>query len=158
VLEHFTAAARAAVLSGQDVARAMGARQVGTEHLLVALLPPDSPAAVALGVTGPLVADTLDVLEDEALAALGIGMAELRDRLLVAHPRGRLPMTAGGKAALVGALREARALKERRLTERHLLLALLRRERPDPAAEVLARLGVDVEEARRRLTDKAAAA
>ncbi len=48
--------------------------------------------------------------------------------------------------------REMRGTRTRRIETQHFLLALLTRERPDPAAELLAALRVDPKEVRARLT------
>jgi hypothetical protein len=45
--------------------------------------------------------------------------------------------------------------KARRITPRHLALALLERQQPDPAAELLTELGVDRDDAQRRLAGAA---
>ena len=67
--------------------------------------------------------------------------------------RARLPLTPAAKAVLIGAIKErGRA----RLGPEHVLLALLLRELPDPAAELLAALGVDRAVVRQRLTRDAA--
>lgn len=67
----------------------------------------------------------------------------------------RPPLTSGARAVLARSIREASSTRPRYIEARHLLLALLSRERPDPAAELLAALGVDPDAARERLTDPA---
>jgi ATP-dependent Clp protease ATP-binding subunit ClpA len=155
VFEHFTSAARGAVLAAQDEARAQGSRQLGTEHLLVGvLMQPGSRTVPALGLDGQAVRGSLAAMDAQALAMIGIDVHQVGE-LLPGRAKGHLPLTAGSRAALTGMLREARSLKQRELTPEHLLLALLERERPDPAAEVLHRLGIDVGAVRRRLTSSA---
>ncbi len=58
----------------------------------------------------------------------------------------------GARAVLHRGLQEASTSRSRYIEARHLLLALLSRERPDPAAELLAALGVDPAQVRARLT------
>jgi hypothetical protein len=65
--------------------------------------------------------------------------------------RRRPPFTPGARAALHRAVLEARAAKARRIQARHLLLGLLSCHRVDPAAELLATVGVDPGDVRDRL-------
>ena len=135
-------------------ARRRGDRRLGTDHLLLGLLhDEDSPAARALGTdlaTGRATSNALDLA---ALAAVGIDGAQLGDSPKPVHAGGRLPLTSGARAVLVRAVMEAREARTPRIETRHFLIALLDRERPDPAAELLEALGVDRAQARRRLDE-----
>jgi hypothetical protein len=62
----------------------------------------------------------------------------------------RLPFTPGSKAALKRTLALVGAERARRIEPKHLLLALLERDEPDPAANLLAGLHVDKRRARER--------
>jgi ATP-dependent Clp protease ATP-binding subunit ClpA len=145
--------ARKAVLrSAAEEAGRRGDRRIGTDHLLLALLDdPASPAAEVLGVDLESARSASDELDRAALAAVGVdvGLPARPQRPLRArrHP----PLNSGARAVLIRAVEEARSAKSRRIDARFLLMALLAGERPDPAAELLAALGVDVAEARDRL-------
>ncbi|HZD69764.1 MAG TPA: Clp protease N-terminal domain-containing protein [Actinomycetes bacterium] len=145
--------------SAAQEAQARGDRRIGTDHLLLGLLDdPDSVAARALGVDLEAARAASAALDRAALAAVGIDLGDLgvRPQSQLIHARRRPPLTSGARAVLQRSLQEASASKSRYIEVRHLLLALLSRERPDPAAELLAALGVDPAEARDRLTGSAA--
>ena len=61
-------------------------------------------------------------------------------------------LTPGAKAVIQQTLANAVAEKARRMTSRHILLALLDRSEPDPAAALFAALGVDQRTVRERLS------
>lgn len=155
MFEQFTAPTRAAVIAAQSEARRQGSRAIGTEHLLLGVLHhDDGRLAAALGADEGTCRAALDRMDVEALAAVGVDVGtfgELRD----AETRGHQPLTAAGKKVLSGTLSEARRAKRRSLQPEDLLLALLARERPDPVAELLARLSVDTAVVRARLSSAA---
>ena len=62
-----------------------------------------------------------------------------------------LPFTPGTKAVLKRALALVAAERARPIESRHLLLALLERKEPDPAAEILAGLHIDKYQTRVRV-------
>jgi hypothetical protein len=64
-------------------------------------------------------------------------------------------MTAGAKAIIRRSLTEATMEKARTITSRHLLLAVLNRAEPDPAASLLAVLSIDRAALRERLAASA---
>jgi ATP-dependent Clp protease ATP-binding subunit ClpA len=135
-----------------EEAQRRGDRRIGTDHLLLGLLhDPNSVAARTLGVDLESARAASADLDRAALAGVGIdaGYLSLPPTPMQAHRRP--PLTSGARAALQRSLHEARSAKARRIETRFLLLALLDRERPDPAAELLAALGVDPSEARKRL-------
>jgi len=156
VFERFDQDARRAVmLAATAEARRRGDRRIGTDHLLLGLLhDPDSIAAQALGVDLQSARSAADTLDRAALASIGI---DLGDHSLAgpAPGRRRAPLTSGARAVLQLSVEQARERRARRIQARHLLLALLSRRPPDPAATLLQALGVDPAEARRRLTQPA---
>jgi ATP-dependent Clp protease ATP-binding subunit ClpA len=134
----------------RDEAVRCGDRTIGTEHLLLALLAdPASPAARALGCDLDSARRALDALDHEALAAVGIQPGIAAGPVAV-RASGRLRLTPAAKAVLTG-IRDAR--KSRGAGLGIVLSALLDLPRPDPAAELLAALGVDARTARERFTD-----
>jgi len=132
-----------------EEAHRRGDRRIGTDHMLLGLL--HEPAAAKLLGVGPddarRVSSTLD---RAALAAVGLDAPTL-DAPLPVRSRRRPPFTSGAREVLKRSVDEARAVKSRHIEARHLLLGILSRERPDPAAELLAAMDVDVAGARARL-------
>jgi Clp amino terminal domain, pathogenicity island component len=134
----------------RDEAVRRGDRTIGTEHLVLALLAdPASPAARALGCDLDSARRALDALDRQALAAIGIEPG-ITAGPVMARATGRLRLTPAAKAVLTG-IRDAR--KSRGAGLGIVLSALLGLPRPDPAAELLAALGVDAQAARERFTD-----
>jgi hypothetical protein len=124
-----------------------GDRTIGTEHLVLALLTdPASPAARALGCDLDSARRALDALDSQALAAIGVQPGITAGPVAV-RATGRLRLTPAAKAVLTG-IRDARKNREAGLEI--VLNALLDLPRPDPAAELLAALGVDGRAARER--------
>jgi ATP-dependent Clp protease ATP-binding subunit ClpA len=95
----------------------------------------------------------LDAGEIEALAAVGIDVAELpapvqddswrRSFGRFRKPGGHKPFTGGAKQTLQTSLREAIRLGDRHIGTEHLLLALSTRTAPDPAHHLLTAMSVD---------------
>jgi hypothetical protein len=134
----------------RDEAVRRGDRTIGTEHLVLALLAdPASPAARALGCDLDSARRALDALDRQALAAIGIDPG-ITAGPVAARATGRLRLTPAAKAVLTG-IRDAR--KSRGDGLGIVLSALLGLPRPDPAAELLAALGVEAQAARERFTD-----
>ena len=145
--------------AAREEARCRGDRRIGTEHLLVALLLEPELARV-FGAGAEAARAGLADLDRQALAAVGVG-ARIEEP--VAAPRtglprrptvkavlqGRLPLTPTAKHALEVSWKATRG--RRHLGEKHLLALLLELERPDPAAELVAHLGIDAATARKRL-------
>jgi ATP-dependent Clp protease ATP-binding subunit ClpA len=128
-------------LGACEEAKRRGDQTIGSEHLLLALLAdPDALPATALGCDLRSARAALDAMDEHALAAVGID-ARMRFPLLPRQRHGRIRLTPSGKAVLQGSIKHAE--KRRNIGPQHVLLALLERERPDPAAELLASLGVD---------------
>ena len=124
-----------------------GDRTIGTEHLVLALLiDPASPAAKALGRDLDAARRALDALDSQALAAIGVQPGITAGPVAV-RAAGRLRLTPAAKAVITG-IRDARKSREAGLGI--VLNALLDLPRPDPAAELLAALGVDASAVRER--------
>ncbi|MGE5287038.1 MAG: Clp protease N-terminal domain-containing protein [Micromonosporaceae bacterium] len=158
MFEHFEKDARRAVLEGaKEEAARRGDRRIGTDHLLLGLLHDrESRAAAALGVSLEFARAAADALDRAALASIGIDVGDRSPPAAPIKPPRRAPLTSGARAVLLGSVLEARRSKARRIRGRDLVIALLTRERPDPAAELLKALGVDPSQVRARLDESAA--
>jgi ATP-dependent Clp protease ATP-binding subunit ClpA len=142
----------AVVRHALEEARQRGERRLGTDHLLLGLLhDPSSSAARALGVDLEAARAAWDALDLAALAAIGLDVGGLRLGSLPPS-RKRPPLTSAARAVLLRAVQEAARTKRRRPAAAHVLLALLACEPPDPAAALLAQLGVDRALVRERLS------
>jgi hypothetical protein len=131
----------------RDEAIRRGDRTIGTEHLVLALLiDPASPAARALGCDLDSARRALDALDNQALAAIGIEPGITAGPIAL-RASGRLRLTPAAKAVITG-IRDAR--KNRGAGLGIVLSALLDLPRPDPAAELLAALGVAARVTRER--------
>ena len=150
----------ATYIAAREEARRRGDRRVGTEHLLVALLMEPGLASM-VGTDGEAARAGLATLDRQALAAVGVDLqieesapapaTALRRRPTVkAVLQGRLPLTPVAKKVLEASWKATRRGR-RQLGEKYVLASLLELERPDPAAELLAHLGVDPAAARERL-------
>lgn len=126
--------------AGEEVAR-RGDRRVGTDHLLLGLLH-DQEIAEELGVNVERARAVARDLDQAALAAIGVDLGDdlpsERTRVRVGH----VPMTSAARARIGRAGGVADAERVRRIEPRHLLAALREGEEPDPAAVLLAALGV----------------
>ncbi|MEU0796643.1 Clp protease N-terminal domain-containing protein [Amycolatopsis sp. NPDC005961] len=134
------------VTAALEESRRRGDRRLGTEHLLLGLLR-DPECARALGTDVEEARAALDRLDRAALAALGIEVEGLRPAE-VPVKRGRLTpgaLTSNARAVVNEAIRG----KPREPVE--LLRALLKVTPPDPAADLMAELGVDAAAVHRRL-------
>jgi ATP-dependent Clp protease ATP-binding subunit ClpC len=140
MFERFTDKARQAVVLAQEEARRLGHPEVGTEHLLLGLL----------AVTGGDSAGT------RTLTALGIFLddlrAEVEERIGRGEgaPGGHLPFAPRNKKVLELSLREALQLGHNYIGTEHILLGLVREGESD-AAQVLVRLGADLETVRQEV-------
>ena len=153
MFERFTREAREVVREAERQARLMHAREIGTEHLLLAL----ADRLARLGVDAEALRRDVgreDGLDADALATLGIDLDEVRRQAeemfgagALDRPRGGPPPRFGkdAKKALEMTLREALRLGDRALRPEHILLALTRDER---AMSLLARQGVGPDEVR----------
>ena len=131
-------------------ARRRGDRRIGSDHIALALLAdPESVTARALGVDLAAARVAVQALDRAALAAVGI-QADCVEPVVTGWRNERLPLSPAAKALFTGLRTRARGEP---LGIQHVLLALLDRPRPDPAAELLDALGVNRAEVRRRLRD-----
>ncbi len=156
MFEHFDGDARRRVITlVAEEAMRRGDERVGTEHVLLALLrDPGSVATRALGVDVERARAALDALDEQALRAVGIDLPSMSGPSSVLTRR-RPPFTSGAREVLHRAVLQSRTEKARRIQARHLLLGVLTRRRPDPAAELLDALGVDPVQVRDLLTGSA---
>lgn len=165
MFERFTEVAREVVCRAVERARRAGAPDVTEEHLLLALLDGEGRGASALaglGVTERRVSvesalgdarrrGGLSRSDTQALAGLGIDVAEVVSRVERAHGEGalaavstsgkrrrahRTPFAREAKAVLEKALKVALGRGDRHIGDEHILLALV--ARPGVVAEVLA--------------------
>jgi ATP-dependent Clp protease ATP-binding subunit ClpA len=135
----------ATYFDAQDEAVRRGDRSIGTEHLLLALLiDPASPAARAIGKDIGTARDALDALDREALSAVGVEPAITAGPVSVRTHR-KLRLTPAAKSIFTN-IPDARRSRAAGLGK--VFNALLDLRRPDPAAELIALLGVDVSDAR----------
>ncbi|MET7340911.1 Clp protease N-terminal domain-containing protein [Streptomyces sp. NPDC087866] len=178
MFERFTKDARAAVRGAVEHAERTGADTVTEEHLLLALLDQDG-GRVSFAITALGLADRRDSLaaalaearrrggmskaDAEALADIGIDLAEVVSRIEEAHGEGALRGDRGGrrrwsggrpfareaKKVLEKSLRVALGRGDRFIGGEHLLLALT--VMPGPVADVLADHGVTYGSAERAL-------
>jgi ATP-dependent Clp protease ATP-binding subunit ClpA len=138
-----SATARDAILRAGEEADRMGRRQIGTEHILIAL---------AEGGTGPAYA----VLTAAGLRAAGIRRTIATGTSSVTHfterltNRGRANLTSRGKAVVASAQKEAMALGAREVGTEHLLLGIIA-DGQGLAAEILRSAGVSLDELRTSL-------
>jgi ATP-dependent Clp protease ATP-binding subunit ClpA len=153
MFERFAKSARVAVANARDEAERRGDRRIGTEHLLVALLQDEALARI-VGVDATAAHQAAEDLDRAALVAVGLTFGEFEPRGSAALGR-RVALTSGAKSVIAGALANTTAEKARAITTRHLLLALLDRHEPDPAAALLAALSVDRAQLRERLATAA---
>jgi Clp amino terminal domain, pathogenicity island component len=154
-------------IDAREEARRRGDRKVGTEHLILGLLR-EPVLAQALGCDLQTARGALDALDHDALAAVGIGAAFNAPPMPIDEPikrpsrptlkavlRDRLPMTPAAKTALEKSWKERR--RGHHIPLQQVLLTVLELDRPDPAAELIAALGVDRAAARQRLGVRRAA-
>ena len=155
-------------IDAREEARRRGDRKVGTEHLVLGLLM-EPVLAQALGCDLQTARDALDAMDHDALAAVGIGAAFNAPPIPINEPikrssrqtftavlRDHLPMTPAAKTALEKSSKEKR--RDHYDYPQQVLLTILELEPPDPAAELIAALGVDRAATRQRLGVERAAA
>ncbi len=140
-------ARKAALHVAEAEARRRGDSRIGTDHLLVALVA-EPQAAAAVEVDRDQAREALDRLDAVAFHTIGIDPTLATTSGVEHTGRGRLPLTHGAKQALRRAIRESDQLDESAITVRHLVLAVLAAEPPDPAANLLHYLNVDTAAAR----------
>jgi ATP-dependent Clp protease ATP-binding subunit ClpC len=137
MFERFTERARRVVVLAQEEARTLHHNYIGTEHILLALLHEgEGVAAKALKSLGI----SLVAVRQEVEELIGQG-----DELLAGH----IPFTPRAKKVLELSLRESLQLGHNYIGTEHILLGLIR-EGDGVAAQVLVRLGADLNRVRHR--------
>lgn len=170
MFERFTPDARAVVMNAIGEAERRGDRHVGSEHLLLGVIasanPLTSAALDVFGIDLQRARRTLDAGDIEALAAVGVDVAELpaaeppapepddgwrRSFWRFRRPGAHKPFTGGAKQTLEMTLREALRAGDRHIGTEHMLLALSARKIPDPAHHLLRAMSVDPDALRREV-------
>ena len=147
-------------LQASEEARRRGDRRTGTDHILLALFE-DPSIEVVLGVSLLQARQRLESLDHEALGAVGLGSGTdappLPMRAVPKKPRirdvaqkDRLRMTPAAKKVLEEAYKP-KGHRRLQVTGPEVLAQILALQPPDPAAELLGALGVNMSEVRRRL-------
>ncbi len=134
MFERFTTEARSIVVQAQDEARLIKHNYVGTEHLLLAMLRPDTATAAALSTLGISLEPTRAMVVD----IVGEGGSS---------PTGHIPFTPRAKKVLELSLREAIKLGDNSIRAEHVLLGLVR-EGEGVAAQVLVKQGASLDQVR----------
>jgi ATP-dependent Clp protease ATP-binding subunit ClpA len=138
MFERFTDRARRVVVLAQEEARMFNHNYIGTEHLLLGLIREgEGVAAKALESLGI----SLDVVRQQVEEIIGQGQQE---------PSGHIPFTKRAKKALELSLRESVQLGHNYIGTEHILLGLLR-EGDGVAAQVLVKLGADLNRVRQQV-------
>jgi ATP-dependent Clp protease ATP-binding subunit ClpA len=131
MFERFTDRARRVVALAQEEARMLNHDYIGTEHILLGLIHEgDGVAARSLESLGI----SLDAVRQQVQEIIGRGQQA---------PSGHIPFTPRAKKVLELSLREALQLGHNYIGTEHILLGLLR-EGDGVAAQVLVRLGADL--------------
>src|SRR5687767_5508536 len=138
MFERFTDRARRVVVLAQEEARMLSHNYIGTEHILLGLIHEgDGIAAKALESLGV----SLEAVRAQVEEIIGQGQQA---------PSGHIPFTPRAKKVLELSLREALQLGHNYIGTEHILLGLIR-EGEGVAAQVLVRLGVDLNRARQQV-------
>jgi ATP-dependent Clp protease ATP-binding subunit ClpA len=131
MFERFTDRARQVVALAQEEARMLNHDYIGTEHILLGLIHEgDGVAARSLESLGI----SLDAVRQQVEEIIGRGQQA---------PSGHIPFTPRAKKVLELSLRESLQLGHNYIGTEHILLGLLR-EGDGVAAQVLVRLGADL--------------
>ena len=140
MFERFTDRARRVVVLAQEEARMLNHAHIGTEHLLLGLVHEGQGVAA------------------RALEALGISLAEVRREVeeIIGRgerpPSGHIPFTPRAKKVLELSLRESNQLGHQYIGTEHILLGLLR-EGEGVAAQVLVKMGTDLNRVRQQVIE-----
>ncbi len=138
MFERFTDRARRVVVLAQDEARMLKHNYIGTEHILLGLIHEgEGVAAEALGSLGI----SLDAVRQQVGEIIGQGQEA---------PSGHIPFTKRAKKVLELSLRESLQLGHNYIGTEHILLGLIR-EGDGVAAQVLVRLGADLNRVRQQV-------
>jgi hypothetical protein len=140
MFERFTDRARRVVVLAQDEARRLNHNYIGTEHILLGLIHEgEGVAAKALESLGI----SLDAVRQQVEEIIGQGQQ--------AHP-GHIPFTPRAKKVLELSLRESLQLGHNYIGTEHILLGLIR-EGDGVAAQVLVKLGADLNRVRQQVIE-----
>src|SRR5687767_3086694 len=135
MFERFTDRARRVVVLAQEEAKMLNHNYIGTEHVLLGLIHEgEGVAAKALESLGI----SLDAVREQVQDIIGQGQQQ---------PTGHIPFTPRAKKVLELSLREALQLGHDYIGTEHILLGLIR-EGAGVAAQVLFKLGADLNSAR----------
>ena len=138
MFERFTDRARRVVVLAQEEARTLNHNYIGTEHVLLGLIHEGEGVAA------------------KALESLGIGLEAVRQQVeqIIGQgqlaPSGHIPFTPRAKKVLELSLREALQLGHNYIGTEHILLGLIR-EGEGVAAQVLVKLGADLNSVRQQV-------
>src|SRR4029077_12292374 len=138
LFERFTDRARRVVVLAQEEARLLNHNYIGTEHILLGLIHEGEGVAA------------------KALESLGISLEAVRAQVeeIIGHggqaPSGHIPFTPRAKKVLELSLREALQLGHNYIGTEHILLGLIR-EGEGVAAQVLVKLGADLNKVRQQV-------
>src|ERR1700745_316404 len=137
MFERFTDRARRVVVLAQEEARMLNHNYIGTEHILLGLIHEGEGVAA------------------KSLESLGISLEGVRSQVeeIIGQgqqaPSGHIPFTPRAKKVLELSLREALQLGHNYIGTEHILLGLIR-EGEGVAAQVLVRLGADLNRVRQQ--------
>jgi len=138
MFERFTDRARRVVVLAQEEARMLNHNYIGTEHILLGLIKEGEGVAAkgleALGIS-------LDGVRTQVEEIIGQGQQA---------PSGHIPFTPRAKKVLELSLREALQLGHNYIGTEHILLGLIR-EGDGVAAQVLVKLGADLNRVRQQV-------
>src|SRR5512139_2482910 len=138
MFERFTDRARRVVVLAQEEARMLSHNYIGTEHILLGLIHEGEGVAA------------------KALESLGISLEAVRSQVeeIIGQgqqaPSGHIPFTPRAKKVLELSLREALQLGHNYIGTEHILLGLIR-EGEGVAAQVLVKLGADLNRVRQQV-------
>src|SRR6266513_2627425 len=138
LFERFTDRARRVVVLAQEEARLLNHNYIGTEHILLGLIHEGEGVAA------------------KALESLGISLEAVRNQVEEiigqggSSPSGHIPFTPRAKKVLELSLREALQLGHNYIGTEHILLGLIR-EGEGVAAQVLVKLGADLNRVRQQV-------
>lgn len=135
MFERMTERGRKAVMEAQQEAVALCHKEIGTEHLLLAL-------CASEGTASRVLTDRLDLNLDDLRAKVIIACSIGGER-----PSGHIPFTPRAKKVLELALREALQLGHSYIGTEHILLALIR-EGEGIGCRVLLASGIDLPQVR----------
>ena len=138
MFERFTDRARRVVVLAQEEARMLNHNYIGTEHILLGLIHEgEGVAAKALESLGI----SLEAVRAQVIEIIGEGQQA---------PSGHIPFTPRAKKVLELSLREALQLGHNYIGTEHILLGLIR-EGEGVAAQVLGKLGADLNRVRQQV-------